>query len=826
MATKKQNNKGTKKIIKTAKKVYKKNKNKKGVSVFFVFVLIIIIIIVGVTVFMFNQEKKNYDSFYNTFNQYADELDFNIIDEDINLPTKYKDYSLSWESSNTDIISLSGKVNKPTYKEGDKKITLKLKATYEGKTFMFGLFSNMVSFNNFEKSFDCIVKAKEATPADYVEMIFNSLYLPSEIYGSFNINNNTCYPNCYIDYESSNQAILSNDGIIQIPENDCDVTLNVRVYVKDSGTKEIIYSSNREYTIKIKSEAFEFYEIDANFNSSDETRKYSDLNIEDLIIHNGMIVNKNNSEEEINQLLLEGETNEFPREIKLRTNNKDENGIANIIFDINNGKNLSFDYLFDDNNHNTNKSYLSIYKINGEDENLIDKIVVPVISEFSHYYINLDNFNGKIKIEFSHDWTNESFVRIDNIKVTRNIQKSDLEDIKIPLVTNGSILLPFTTKYGGSVSWSSSDVNIMNNDGKVNDALKDNAKVILTAHIVYGEIDFSEGFEISININSINKDSLEIYFIDLGVYGLADCGESTYIKYNDIDILVDGGDHFEATNKAVSLCFDSHTNDSVIDYLIITHPDSDHIGGLPYIFNTYQVNNVYKFAGENFTTQKFKNLKNSYDNEPNCNVYDIYNDVFNGNVDTKIILSDDIYIEFIDTGYLLDKETNGRSVVFELFAYDTKVLMTGDADNGGSHSKLEIDYASKVGDIDILKVCHHGTENGTSSYFLNITKPEVAVICNGNYLGNKHGHPNKGPLLRMDEFSKDLKIYAITGGGVNATATSSYAYRGECSLEESLIDRNGTILCKIDNNGYEFSSFYKDKIMDLRESTYWSILFN
>ena len=152
--------------------------------------------------------------------------------------------------------------------------------------------------------------------------------------------------------------------------------------------------------------------------------------------------------------------------------------------------------------------------------------------------------------------------------------------------------------------------------------------------------------------------------------------------------------------------------------------------------------------------------------------------------------------------------------------------MTGDADNGGSHSKLESDYASKVGDIDILKVCHHGTENGTSSYFLNITKPEVAVICNGNYLGNKHGHPNKGPLSRMDEFSKDLKIYAITGGGVNATATSSYAYRGECSLEESLIDRNGTILCKIDNNGYEFSSFYKDKIMDLRESTYWSILFN
>ena len=78
----------------------------------------------------------------------------------------------------------------------------------------------------------------------------------------------------------------------------------------------------------------------------------------------------------------------------------------------------------------------------------------------------------------------------------------------------------------------------------------------------------------------------------------------------------------------------------------------------------------------------------------------------------------------------------------------------------------------------------------------------------------------------MNEYSKDLKIYAITGGGVNAVATSEYAYRGSCTLEESLIDRNGTIACKIDNNGYSFSCNYKEEIMDLRESTYWSILFN
>ena len=63
-------------------------------------------------------------------------------------------------------------------------------------------------------------------------------------------------------------------------------------------------------------------------------------------------------------------------------------------------------------------------------------------------------------------------------------------------------------------------------------------------------------------------------------------------------------------------------------------------------------------------------------------------------------------------------------------------LLTGDAG-----SEIQDKLVLSVGDIDVLKVSHHGSKTGMSDYFLSLTKPELALISVGEK--NKYGHPTK-----------------------------------------------------------------------------------
>ena len=150
-----------------------------------------------------------------------------------------------------------------------------------------------------------------------------------------------------------------------------------------------------------------------------------------------------------------------------------------------------------------------------------------------------------------------------------------------------------------------------------------------------------------------------------------------------------------------------------------------------------------------------------------------------------ITLGEEVYIEIINTQNYEQKENNARSVVCVLNAYGVRTLFTGDADNNSS--ELEKAYMNVVGDIDILKVVHHGTRNGTTKEFLETVKPEVAIVCNGNYFGNKHGHPTYEALERIYEYNSNTQVYAIVGGDAeNCQMTTSGSYK--CEPTDYMLD--------------------------------------
>jgi len=91
-------------------------------------------------------------------------------------------------------------------------------------------------------------------------------------------------------------------------------------------------------------------------------------------------------------------------------------------------------------------------------------------------------------------------------------------------------------------------------------------------------------------------------------------------------------------------------------------------------------------------------------------------------------------------------DLNERSVVLLLEEDGYKTLLMGDA---GDQTEKELLKLGELPDIDYLKVGHHGSKYASSLEFLQVVKPEVAIISVGE--GNRYGHPTEETLARLRE---------------------------------------------------------------------------
>lgn len=96
---------------------------------------------------------------------------------------------------------------------------------------------------------------------------------------------------------------------------------------------------------------------------------------------------------------------------------------------------------------------------------------------------------------------------------------------------------------------------------------------------------------------------------------------------------------------------------------------------------------------------------------------------------------------------LLDAENpNESSIVLAMEVGEVKVLLTGDI---SSEIELALVARGLIEDIDVLKVAHHGSKTSSEKSFLDIAKPEVALISAG--ADNTYGHPHPFVLSRLKE---------------------------------------------------------------------------
>ncbi|MEI8217191.1 MAG: stalk domain-containing protein [Eubacteriales bacterium] len=252
----------------------------------------------------------------------------------------------------------------------------------------------------------------------------------------------------------------------------------------------------------------------------------------------------------------------------------------------------------------------------------------------------------------------------------------------------------------------------------------------------------------SVIVNTIPSPVMKISFIDVGQ------GDSIFIDYGDYEILIDAGTS-DYGDKVANYIKPFVQGD--LDVLVATHVHADHIGGLPKVIDTFQIDNIID-SGETYTTATYLNYYAAAISEPNCNFTSDSKMTFNmgKNATFKIIELGDNYAD-----------SNDNSVVSMVKYNNIEVLLMGDLSSTVENANL-----SKFSDVDILKAGHHGSRTSTSSVFLDTTKPETIIISAG--LNNTYGHPHPESLGRM--FAAGSSVYGTFKSGTIVATTDGYTY--------------------------------------------------
>jgi competence protein ComEC len=248
------------------------------------------------------------------------------------------------------------------------------------------------------------------------------------------------------------------------------------------------------------------------------------------------------------------------------------------------------------------------------------------------------------------------------------------------------------------------------------------------------------------------EELLEVHFIDVGQ------GDAIFIRFPDgKDMLIDCGSGSNASQEARDKFSDYLTalNVGVLDYFIITHPDSDHVNLSNIILNYFEVKNIY--------------YNDIFEGQPNA-----YKDFVTlaANEGAELFSIDDdgeyYFIENTQKDYRMDiyapghsrfSGDNAMSIICLLRYGERKVLFTGDAEKETEEYFMQL--VGQPQDIDIIKIAHHGSDSGTDETFLDFLTPEYAVISVGE--NNSHNHPSAKLMNRL--FNEGIVTYRTNRHG-------------------------------------------------------------
>lgn len=247
----------------------------------------------------------------------------------------------------------------------------------------------------------------------------------------------------------------------------------------------------------------------------------------------------------------------------------------------------------------------------------------------------------------------------------------------------------------------------------------------------------------------------QLHFINTGN------SDAILIRQGGEAVLIDGGDN-DDEETVVNYLKDIGVKE--LKYVIATHPDADHIGGLDAVINSIPVEAVYVSNGD-ANTKTYSDFITAMSNK---NLYPsvplLGTEFYLGTSKFKVLSAANL------------KDPNDNSIVLEYVNGNDKILLMGDVGTN-------IERIINVEEVDLIKIGHHGSNTSSGVNFIKKINPKYAVITVGK--NNRYGHPNKETMQTLKKENVEVHrsdecgniLFKSTGNGlITNCEKGSYNY--------------------------------------------------
>jgi len=282
------------------------------------------------------------------------------------------------------------------------------------------------------------------------------------------------------------------------------------------------------------------------------------------------------------------------------------------------------------------------------------------------------------------------------------------------------------------------------------------------------------------NVFSYFENTVNIYFLDVGQ------GDCIVIEDGNFCFVIDGGgirfnNQIENTGTNILIPFLLEKNIHRVDCVFITHFHYDHAKGVIELLEKFPVDAIAIADIDRDEWLASKKIENE--------VTSLYQDM------KKLALRENVRIfSMQEADKILGKNAritcvypfvasvyndneNNNSLVLLVEVGNFQLLLTGDIETPVEDVLLE--KISKFDTIDVMKIAHHGSKTSTSPEFINLLRPDVAILCVGT---NLFGHPHKNTLDLLGEL--EIPLYSTKKCGMIEVKVSKnkytlHAFKGE-----------------------------------------------
>lgn len=261
------------------------------------------------------------------------------------------------------------------------------------------------------------------------------------------------------------------------------------------------------------------------------------------------------------------------------------------------------------------------------------------------------------------------------------------------------------------------------------------------------------------------ENSIRVTVLDVGM------ADSIFIELTDSRcMLIDAGESDSA--KTVVDYISSHGYDK-IDYLVGTHPHSDHIGGMREVINSFEIGEIFmpRVEHDTYTYEKTLELIDEKGLE-----------ITTAKASVDIIDEGELSAEIIAPCSDSYSELNNYSEVVKLSFGSTSFLFMGDAETE-SENEITADVSA-----DFIKVGHHGSETSSSSEFVDRVGAQYAAVSVAE--DNEYSLPSQSVISRWEESGAEVLMTKDVGNIVAESDGSALSVGGESAVAGESSDKD------------------------------------